>query len=809
MTIYIQRSVKTKHMEKKSTNDFRFIKDRAVKPAKMPPTADVAEFKKNKAFYVFAYDVDHPTITRGEVKHPTIPTRDEPDRTLLIADYDDLDGIETLQDLADGIKSAIGDVRMVLYTSISNGHKGDGLRARAVIDIDRPINKMEYEIICKYIQHVDPRLKFDESSNRNIQGLPVDSGHYSHLFITGPQLDIDGTIGKINDEKMKAVIENPPVLDKRKKPVAPVEKTEPVPDTKLSNDMIVQHMEKWVTNHLDELIQPQSQLQKVMKCNLAMWVKNGLMDYESALHQIDRVSVDNPDRITEWKGAVKQDLDWKSPENFFNLGIGERERDRFEKLSPLAVAQVSVEKLEVFNEGLAYDEFLKQYVFLQDPRIFGINKQIGDVLNFSKKSTDLDKISHWFTKEFGKAIPAKTWESAIKGGVKKTFDSAINWLTLDENGEPLKWDGTDYIGNCLVNILHCEDTPLNHAILRGFICNLLNRGINGKYHEVFYKFALILYGKQDAGKSQFLKKLGGDFFSNELNKFGLDSPRVNTQLKKNIVVELGETGFFKKNDMEDIKQFITTDTLKTNDFGDKDDEIFWCRHVIGISANMLEFIKDSTGSARFYSLEVAHDVPSTVSGSAIYNMTTQDVKNLFAQGLHILKTTDLKDAISVPEEFHEELEASRLDLQYKGECFPIIQEYTEMLFPDDTFQTIDQFTLTRHKNDIEFLTYHKEWDSYGYTEQFQKIDRNARLRNPEGFYKIERISIKELIHILDLVDESENQKYLKQDIESALSLLGFKKYKGRKLSHSGKKCSDIWERQSMVTGSGVKSNFKK
>ena len=493
------------------------------------------------------------------------------------------------------------------------------------------------------------------------------------------------------------------------------------------------------------------------------------------------------------------------------LGWNEETKAKIGDMTNLAVAQLAVNTMPEFDEILAYDEFTRRIIFVGDPTRIGVPAKIGDPLLFKGREIHTAKISTWFTQNYKKAIPAKTWEEAIEGANLVRFDSAIDWITKDSLGNPLEWDGkTDYIGDCAVNILKAKDTELSRATLRAFLCNLVNRVVNGKHRPTFYKFALVLYGAQNAGKSNFLSKLAGDFFTDEIARFGLESPRANTLLKKSILVEMGETWLFKKSDIEMIKAFIVQKILKGNDFGNAHDENFNLRHVIAITANKIDFVKDATGASRFYPIEVSVDTDPMETGKLVADLTENDIKNMFAQAIALLER-DGFEALKLPKELDKELNEERQAIQYTSKYFAILKDYLETEFPIDTFTGAEMpagkmFLYQRHKNDWNLIDQKGEWSAELYYKLYGNTDKGERSDDlPRSV--IDRVSVKELCDVLE-IDPADNS-YSFQDLENDLAVLGFVKEKGRKFSRFGSKRSDTWARSTMPTGSGYVSPFIK
>lgn len=488
---------------------------------------------------------------------------------------------------------------------------------------------------------------------------------------------------------------------------------------------------------------------------------------------------------------------------------------RIKDMTGLAVAQLALRTLPEFDEVLAYDEFRRKIIFIGDPSRIGVPARVGDLLSFKGREVHTANISTWFTQKYHKAISANIWEEAIKGSNLIRFDSAVDWISKDLLGNPLEWDGkTDYIGDCAVNILKAKDTELSRATLRAFMANYVNRVMNGKYGETFYKFVLSLYGKQDAGKSNFLRRIAGGMFTDEIAKFGLESARANTLLKKSIIVEMGETWLFKKNDIEMIKSFITQPTLGGNDFGNSEDENYFPRYAIGITANKTDFVKDPTGAVRFFPLEISVDTPADETGKLIAEMPVEYIKNMFAQALALLDRDGFK-ALKLPKELDEELAEERHELQYKSRYFAILKDYLGTEFPIDTFTGAEMpanevYMYQRHRNDWNLIDKVGEWSADRYYSAYgsygDKTDTGERSDElPKA--RIDRISEKEVCDVLG-IDTSENS-YSKQDLANDLELLGFKKERGRKVSRFGVKKSDTWARVSLPMGSGYVTPFIK
>ncbi|MDZ4983314.1 VapE domain-containing protein [Clostridium perfringens] len=172
----------------------------------------------------------------------------------------------------------------------------------------------------------------------------------------------------------------------------------------------------------------------------------------------------------------------------------------------------------------------------------------------------------------------------------------------------VKWDGKDYLDQLFKTITIKEDAQENKSFYKLLLTKWLFQIVASSELDRFNAAGvLVLYGNQFAGKTTFFKYLMPKevrhLFAEgmTLNPESTDSVAQNTSFK---LVEWGELEATQKYDQEELKKFITreVDTYRNP----------YARAAIdhkrvtvyGASCNSKEFLKDPTGSRRYWVIPV-------------------------------------------------------------------------------------------------------------------------------------------------------------------------------------------------------------
>lgn len=181
---------------------------------------------------------------------------------------------------------------------------------------------------------------------------------------------------------------------------------------------------------------------------------------------------------------------------------------------------------------------------------------------------------------------------------KNRFNSVKEYL------ESLRWDGMKRIERLLPEYLGADDDAYTRAVMRVSLAAAVARAIEG---GVKYDYMPIFTGPQGIGKSTFLAKLGGKWYSDSLQTFeGKDAAEM---IQGRWINELGELTGFSRSETNLIKQFLSKqDDIYRKAYG-RVTEKYPRRCVFFGTSNDIEFLRDRTGNRRFWPVKVGLHVP--------------------------------------------------------------------------------------------------------------------------------------------------------------------------------------------------------
>jgi len=210
---------------------------------------------------------------------------------------------------------------------------------------------------------------------------------------------------------------------------------------------------------------------------------------------------------------------------------------------------------------------------------------------------DREWLSRCYDVDFSMDMVARTIEQVAK-------ESRRNPLVQYLDG--LAWDGEQRIDAWLVRSAGAQDTALNREIGRKFLVGAVARAMQPGCQM---DSTLILVGEQGAGKSTLFRKLAGDVYFSD-SKVDLTANLKDAyQLLADVwMVEFAELFAFKRADAEGIKSFLTSRTDRFRPSYGRN-TVTMPRHCVFCgTTNDDEFLRDPSGSRRFWCVRVADSV---------------------------------------------------------------------------------------------------------------------------------------------------------------------------------------------------------
>ncbi|MBY2243395.1 virulence-associated E family protein, partial [Clostridioides difficile] len=189
---------------------------------------------------------------------------------------------------------------------------------------------------------------------------------------------------------------------------------------------------------------------------------------------------------------------------------------------------------------IAYNEFSNRAVVLGK-----LPWRKDDKLNDWNDSDD-SGLRHHIETIYNISSPSKVNDALIIAFENNTFHPIKDYLNS------LKWDGIKRVDTLLIDYLGAEDNHYTRTIIRKVLVAAVARVFNP---GIKFDNMMVLSGPQGMGKSTFIKKLGGDWYSDSLTT--VQGKEAYEQLQGVWLLEMGEMMATKKADIEAVKHFLS------------------------------------------------------------------------------------------------------------------------------------------------------------------------------------------------------------------------------------------------------------
>lgn len=172
--------------------------------------------------------------------------------------------------------------------------------------------------------------------------------------------------------------------------------------------------------------------------------------------------------------------------------------------------------------------------------------------------------------------------------------------------ETEKWDGQPRVATYFIDFLGAKDTDYTRDVTTTWFVGAIAR----VYHPgIKFELVPILTGKQGLGKSTTIRNLFPNKYTDNLKGLGKDKDDYQ-QLVGSWFIEIGELSAMVKTEIEQVKSFISGQNDRYRPSYGHYAVNHPRRSVFIGTTNQKDYLKDETGSRRFYPIECGVNQPT-------------------------------------------------------------------------------------------------------------------------------------------------------------------------------------------------------
>lgn len=198
---------------------------------------------------------------------------------------------------------------------------------------------------------------------------------------------------------------------------------------------------------------------------------------------------------------------------------------------------------------------------------------------------------------------------------------AIKYIASEQRINPLKrylkqfeWDGVKRLDTWLIDYIGTKDTEYTRAVGRKWLMSAVARGMDPGCQA---DHMLILEGKQGIGKSQALRVLGGNFYTEYtggITGSGTAHKDMVAVIVGKLIVEMSELATVRKAEIEALKGILTTTKDDVRLSYERDAKSYPRTNVFAGTTNEEEqaYIADITGARRFWPVRAGEVQPVNI-----------------------------------------------------------------------------------------------------------------------------------------------------------------------------------------------------
>ena len=386
------------------------------------------------------------------------------------------------------------------------------------------------------------------------------------------------------------------------------------------------------------------------------------------------------------------------------------------------------------NLYLKHNEFSQEHELTQDIQLGNTTLKKGEL------PSNFESIVKVY---FENVIGAAFTSQAMLDGME-TFLSERSYNPVKEYMENArdKWDKKQRINKMLQVYLGAEDKELISKIAEMWLV-----GAVAKVYEPYVKFdyVLDLVGGQGVGKTSFLQKIGGQWYTDAVTDFA-NKDNYDIMLK-HLIVNDDEMVASDRMSFAETKSFISKTSLRFRKPYMRRTQEFAKNFVLARTSNHIEYLKDKTGERRFLPVLANNNQQKKHP----MNMTPETVEQIWGEAVTIYeKGFDLMFDDETEKELHE----YREQFMFRDEIEMQVLQYLEMPVPQnwESKTTTEQCLYTS-----KYFANSPEWKSGG--NELQRVSTREIMFNIFRRESNDQKLSKKISFIMDNLQNWEKQIY--------------------------------------------------
>jgi putative DNA primase/helicase len=263
----------------------------------------------------------------------------------------------------------------------------------------------------------------------------------------------------------------------------------------------------------------------------------------------------------------------------------------------------------------------------------------------------------------------------------RNYDIAVTKVTDDRSYHPIhefidslpKWDWTKRVDTLLADYLGATDSKYVRAVTRKTLCAAISRVLNPgcKFDSM-----LVLNGPQGGGKSTFIAKLGGEWFSDSLSLSDTKDKTAAEKLQGYWILEIGELAGLKKAEVETLRSFLSRQNdIYRASFGKRATPHLRQCVFFGTTNAEKGYLRDTTGNRRFW------PVRTPGGGEKMsWQLTHEDVLQIWAE---VLVYVEAGEKLYLDNSMEQLARTEQREAMESDEREGLVRDYLETLLPTE------------------------------------------------------------------------------------------------------------------------------